>query len=165
MTKFQVTNKIPCHRKMIMLKGTGSVTFQSSVWRTFSNVLYSLPQPMYSKLSPQVNSWYAIMHGIALPTVVEFGAITVATQYFTLWLPSWHTFGFTVVLTVSAFRVAILASTPKPLVKCSPQNEWSDHFFKEKNQISNFTVFSWDRKTILQNRKISKVSMKSKYWS
>lgn len=151
MTKFQVTNKIPSHTEMITLKGAGSVTVPSSVWRTFSNVLYSLPQPTYSKLSPQVNSWYAIMHGIALPTVVESGAITVATQCFTLWLPSWHTFSFTVVLAVSAFRVAILTTTPKPLVKCSPQNEWSDHLFKKKSN-QEFHCFQLRQKKILQNR-------------
>lgn len=142
MSKFQVTNKSSCHMEMITLKGAGSVTVPSSVWRTFSNVLYSLPQPTYSKLAPQVNSWCAVVHGIALPPVVESGAITVARQYFTLWLPSWHTFSFTVVLAVSAFRVAMLTTTPKPLVKCSPQNEWSDHLFKRKikSAISLFSV-------------------------
>lgn len=125
-----------------------------------------IPTSMPSKLSPKVDAWHAIMHSIVLPARVKARMIAVTTQYFTFWLPSWHTYSF-IALLAKFQHSELLSWWPHPSprkMEASKRTIWSFALKKEKSVL---LLFSERQQKFfkLEDSLKSKVSMTNQYWS
>lgn len=117
------------------------IAILSFAWRAFAKVLCSFPhQCLHSYPLGRLMTGNHARH--CTPATVKSGMIAVATQYFTFWLPSWHTYSFTALL--SKFQQSeSLSWWPHPSprkMESSKRMIWSFALKTKKNQYSCFQL-------------------------